>query len=226
MFGLFKRESSSPEPPAPDIRDTLFGDLPLAEWPRGGDGATEPWQTFVRARADIEKGDVAGATAAWHRVIAMPDLESRHYAQAWHFLRAHGVRPPPERAKQLLGVVLEVPMGNGLDLLAAYPERTARFYSHASGGVVWERPDSSLDAHIDGLLIAGRHVLDAIGPWEQPRPPAPPPGQVRLNFLSPAGLHFGQGPFQTLANDPMAKPVIDAGTALLQQLVERGLASK
>jgi hypothetical protein len=53
MFG-FKRKSpaapaSWPEPPRPDvdaIRDTLFGDLPLFDWPpgeRAAEGGAEPW---------------------------------------------------------------------------------------------------------------------------------------------------------------------------------------
>lgn len=218
MFNLFGRKASPP----PDIRDTLFGDVGLAHWP-GGDTAAAaeqvPWRWFVEARDALAAGQPHLAIRAWQRVAAQRGLESRHYAQAWHFLRAHGVRPSPQQSKQLFGVVLEVPMDQGLDLLAAYPERTARYYNFSGGGVVWERPDDLLDDAIDALLSAGQQVLNAIGPWEGTRPPPPQMPRVRLNLLSPAGLHFGEGDFNVLAADPLGKPMIDAGTALMQRLV-------
>ena len=63
----------------------------------------------------------------------------------------------------------------GLDLLAAYPELTARFYAGTGGGIVWERPDGSLDAPIAALLDASNAVLQRIGPWTQERLPRRPP---------------------------------------------------
>jgi hypothetical protein len=217
---------NEPAPPSTSpigIRDTLFGDLPLESWPPPTNTACdeEPWRTFVAARDFLAEGRTADAVAAWRCITDMAGLESRHYLQAWHFLRACGVQPPPGRAKVLMGAVLEVPMEGGLDLLAAYPEHTARYYNYSGAGVVWEHPDGSLDSTIDALLQSGNKVLQVIGPWEKPRPPAPPPGQVRMSFLAPLGLHFGQGPFQALAADPLAKPVIDAATALMQQLTAR-----
>jgi hypothetical protein len=153
-------------------------------------------------------------------VVAMPGLEARHYAQAWTFLRHYGVQPPAAEAKRLLGVVIEVDRGaGGLDLLAAYPELTARFYAGTGGGIVWERSDGSLDAHIGALFDASKAVLDRIGPWTQPRLPPPPAEHIRLNFLAPSGLHFGQAPFAMFEQDALAGPVVRAGTALLQALI-------
>ena len=250
MFNLFKRKKSPPAAaiaaaavgsaspvsprvtspakpatpataPAREIRDTLFGDLPLEAWPPGNGPGGEPWQSFVAAREAVAAGRMDDAIAAWQQVSTMPRLESRHYAQAWHFLRAQGVQPPADRAKQLLGVVLEVPMENGLDLLAAYPDYSARYYNYTGAGEIWDRPDPSLDPLIDDVLRAGQQILNAIGPWEEARPAAPPAGQLRINLLSPAGLHFGQGPFNDLAADPLAKPAVEAGTALMTRLTSR-----
>jgi hypothetical protein len=215
MPNPFKRD---PEPSALSIRDTLFGDQSIETWPPGP-APGEPWTTFIAARAALPQGRRDGAIAAWKSIADMPNLESRHYAQAWHFLRAHGVPCPRERAKQLLGVVMEVPMNGGLDLLAAYPEHTARYYNYTGKGTIWERPNDSLDGVIDALLAEAQKVLNAIGPWDRPRPPPPQGGQWRMNFLSPAGLHFGQAAYETFAKDPMARPVIDTATALMQALV-------
>lgn len=205
----------------PEIRDTLFGDAPMEAWPPSGGRAasSEPWRSFVEAREAVAAGKTDRAVALWRGIADTKGLETRHYAQAWHFLRAHGVQPPQAIAKRLLAVVLEVAMDEGLDLLAAYPERTARYCNFSGAGVIWERPSDALDAPIDALLTAGQKVLNEIGPWEQPRPAAPPAGQVRLNIVSPAGLHFGQAPFNAFMNDARAKPVMEAGIALMQAMI-------
>jgi hypothetical protein len=120
----------------------------------------------------------------------------------------------------LFGVVVEVGMKEGLDLLAAYSDCTARYYNYSGSGVAWERPTVSLDPHVKRVLDAGRAILPNIGVWEGPRRPPPDFGMIRLNLLTPAGIAFGEGPFEVLAKDPMAKPLIDAATALMQQLTE------
>jgi hypothetical protein len=201
------------------IRDTLFGDMPLNAWPSGDEATDMPWLAFVEARQHLRSGRREQALACWWQVLQQPEVESRQQAQAWHFLRQHGEQPPADLAKTLLGVVLEVGMPQGLDLLAAYPDHTARYYNFSGAGVVWERPDESMDGWIDALLDAGRNVVARIGPWDQPRPQPPAGGQVRLNFLTPSGLHFGQGPMEVLAADPLGRPVIEHGTRLMQALI-------
>lgn len=138
----------------------------------------------------------------------MPKLESRHYVQAWHFLRESGVRPDASVAKDVFGVVVEVALPEGLDIVAAYADGTARYFNHSGAAVVWEAPDNSLHSQIESVLRAGKVVVDQIGPWEDPRPPAPPTGQARINMLTPSGLHFGQAPFEALAADQLGGAVI------------------
>jgi hypothetical protein len=49
--------------------------------------------------------------------------------------------------------------------------------------------------------------------------PPPPTGQARLTFLVGGELYFGQAPFDALAGDSMAGPVLNTATALLSALV-------
>jgi hypothetical protein len=130
------------------MRATLFGDLPLEQWP-SEDGPRDafPWSAFAEARERLADGSVVDATRCWRSVIEQAGLESRHYLQAWHFLREHGERAPDEIAKQLLGVVVEMGLPEGLDLLAVYSDRSARYYNHAGGGVA---------PRIDGRTARGR----------------------------------------------------------------------
>jgi hypothetical protein len=201
-----------------NIRDTLFGDAPLNAWP-SQEISGEPWATFVTAREALAAGRKPEAIAFWQKITQMPNLESRHYLQAWHFLRAQGVNPPPENTKQLLGVVVEVGMKDGLDLLAAYADHHARYFNFSGRAIIWEHPNNSLDGYIDALLAGGLKILQRIGPWTDPRPAPPPVDEIRMNLLSPAGLHFGQGSMRSFPGDPLAKPAFDAAVALMQQLI-------
>jgi hypothetical protein len=96
---------------------------------------------------------------------------------------------PSEKAKEVLGVVVEIAMQQGWDLVAAYSDRHARYYNYSGAGVVWERPTGMLDVSIDSLLRVGGPVAQVIGLWEAARPPAPPMGHARLNVLTPSGLY-------------------------------------
>jgi hypothetical protein len=127
----------------------------------------------------------------------------------------------PVDAKQVLGVVVEVGLEGGLDLLAAYADHTARYYNYSGAGVVWEHADASLDAQIDVLLACGQTISDVIGPWEGERPAPPPTGEVRINLLTASGLNFGQAPFEVLSRDSLAGPALAAATALMQSLIAK-----
>jgi hypothetical protein len=213
---------SGKRPIANPVRDTLFGDIPLDKFP-SNDGAVAsfPWSGFVSSRAHLAAGRQAEAITSWREIARHPGLESRHYLQAWHFLRMNGQEPPPEVAKQVMGVVVEVSMREGLDLLAAYADRSARYYNYSGGGVVWERADGSLDSIIDKLLAAASMVVKEMRPSSQMRPPAPAPGHARLSLLTPSGLHFGEGPMDILAQEPMAAIIFNLATALMKALIAK-----
>jgi hypothetical protein len=216
------RGSAAPTPP-PGLRDVLFGDLPLSEWPRpDSDSRTlEPWTQFAAAQQALQQADAPTAIQHLQRVLATPDLEARHYLQAWQALRELGQQPPAEVAKQVLGVVVEVGMPEGLDLLVAYADGSARYYNYSGAGVVWERPDDSLAPPIEALLAAGQRVAAQIGPWTEPRPAAPGAGTARINLLTPSGLHFGQAPFDALWQDALGGPVLVAAQQLMQALIAK-----
>jgi hypothetical protein len=205
-----------------EIRETLFGDLPLARLvqARPGFELAEPWNSFAQARAFAESGDQQGARKFLHQILQTPDLDARICLQTWHSLRELGDNPPQVIEKNVLGVVVEVGMHKGLDLVAAYADHRARTFVHSGGGVLWERQDDSFDALIDELLKAGSMVAQAIQPWTQARPPEPKKGNARINLLTPSGLHLGQGPIETLKMDAMGGPILSAAFALTKKLMD------
>ena len=210
-----------------EIRKTLFGDLPLNAWPPRWKTALshEPWRSFLSAREAADAGRRADAISLWQEILAMPNLESLHYAQVWHFLRSYGVQPDSSIAKGLLGVVLEVPMEGGLDVLAAYADHHAAYFNFNGAATLWLRPDRSLDPFIGSVLHEGAQIIRKIGVWNEPRRPAPSFGDIRINLISPAGLHFGEGPMKLATENPMTKPIWVASAALLQEMVRIGLSA-
>jgi len=129
--------------------------------------------------------------------------------------------PAPDVEQTTLGVVFEVAMKDGLDLVACYADYSARYNNHSGAAIIWERPDASMDGLVSDLLSAGQRVADQIGPWEGARPHAPQRGHARLSMLTPGGLRFGDAAFDALARDALAGPAVRAATALMQGLIRR-----
>jgi len=202
------------------IRDTLFGDMPISAW-TGNHSTDEPWVHFQEVEKHLESGNPQMAIHVLSKILETPNLESRHYLQAWHFLRPLGVNPPEEIAQKIYGVVVEVAMPQGVDIVAAYADRTARYFNFGGAAIVWEHPDESLDENINNLIDAGQAIVRNIGPWEEELPDVPPQGQARVNMLTPSGLHFGQAPLNALANDAMGGPIIKAALDLMQALIRK-----
>ncbi|HEY3838292.1 MAG TPA: hypothetical protein VGL72_17055 [Bryobacteraceae bacterium] len=214
--------SRAQEPPQRTLRDTLFGDLPVDNWV--GDGSVAqafPWSAFVLARARMKKGDREAAVRNWREIVEQPGLEPRHYLQVWHFLRQNGVQPDQEIAKQVLGVVVEVGMARGLDVVAAYPDHSARYINYSGKTIIWDQTDGSMNERIDALLEASKRVVAQIGVWTDPRPTPPPADSVRLNFLTPSGLHFGQASMSVMQHDPIGAPTFFLAGNLMNALIER-----
>ena len=221
MFDFLKKAKPGPATPAQPMRDTLFGDEPLATWAAHGqrNGGTQPWASFADALADISSGQQQAAISRLQSVLATTGLESRMYLQAWAALREAGHAPAAEQGKQLLGVVVEVALPGGVDLVAAYADGSARYWNYSGAGVIWDAPDDRLRPQIDRLFQVSDVVLQKIGPWDGPRPAAPAKDRVRLNFLTPGGLNFGEGPMNAFSRDPLAGPVIAAAMQLMQALM-------
>jgi hypothetical protein len=221
MFGLFKKKKPE-RPSVSPLYDVLFGDVPLEQWkPAEGAPTSGPWATFDEVRAALKGKDKQCAQQLLRQLLAETGLESRQQLQAWHFLRELGVQPEAAEAKQVLGVVLEVALENGNDTLAAYGDYGARFISQSGKLIAWESRDPQIDAHLDQLLNAGKQVVEKIGPWTEPRRAPPTNGNVRLNVLTPSGLHFGEGAFPALSRDPMGGPFITSGAKLMGALIGR-----
>jgi hypothetical protein len=207
-----------------DLRDSLFGDVPLASWVSDAAPSAEPWASLAHARDALAAGHKSDAISRLQIVTVLPRLESRHHLEAWYVLRQLGVSPPPELAKRVYGVVVEVRLHTGTDVLAAYADHSARYVNYSGAAVIWDAPDHRFDADIQSMLDVGTRIAEVAGTWDQPRRGAPPSDHLRINVLTPGGLHFREAPRDVLSRDPTAGPLVAAATKLMLGLTS--LASR
>ncbi len=142
--------------------------------------------------------------------------EARTRALAYAWLRANGQSVPK---RQLLGVVIEVALDVGLDVLAAFADGGVRFIHHTGRLAFVEGGLPDTGPIVERLFAASRDVIARIGPWDGRRPPPPAQGNIRLTFIVSDGLYFGEGPTATMQQDALAAPVVQHATALLQRVV-------
>jgi hypothetical protein len=145
--------------------------------------------------------------------------EGRVRALAYNRLRAVGEAVPP---KKLLGVIVEVPLQKGLDVLAAFSEGGVRYLNQSGKVVIFEGEENPVESLAKELVSSSQPIVNKIGPWDKQRLPPPKRGNVRITFLVSDGLYFGEGPFALLQQDAMAGPVLSKATQLLQRAVELG----
>lgn len=146
------------------------------------------------------------------------DEESRVRMLAYNWLRENG-QPAP--GKELLGVIVEVPLEEGLDVLAAYADGTARYINQTGRFAVFEGGPPDLAARAKLLVQTGAQAVAAMAPARPPRRPPPVTGNIRLTYLVSDGLYVAEGPFEAMAKDRMAAPVIQTAQALLELVVRQ-----
>lgn len=176
-----------------------------------GEGKTSPaWQATL-----------ADANSPPDKVRALaedPNEESRIRALAFNWLRQHK-QPVPRGV--LLGVVVEVPLEGGLDVLAAYADGSVRYINQSGKLAIFEGGPPQVQAAAKALVASSQAVVDRIGPWDRPRLPPPARGRIRITFLVSDGLYLGEGPFAAMQADPMSGPVVQRATQLLQLVVDK-----
>jgi len=228
MFNLFKKKEPKAEQKAAqkqanpflEMRNQFMGSANLNEWTKS-DLDAHPWSLFISARKALAENDLAGAEKFLRQVTEAPDLEPRHYLQAWLFLRYFlKVQPPEEVSKKVYGVMVEVCTSTGVMTVAAYTDHSARSLHSSGGGIFWEKPDDSLNDKIDALIQAGKQAVVSIPLTVVDVVPNPPKqvDHVLICIATPSGIYHGLGTGEFMSKDPYAGPILSAATDLLKHL--------
>jgi hypothetical protein len=160
------------------------------------------------------------APVALLKIAASESAVTRTRIIAYNRLRTMGHKPDK---KDLLGVIVEVGLDEGLDVVASYRDGTARYINYTGKLVVWETTTAASEKVTKELFSQSEPILSKIGPWNQPRRPHPAKGNVRITFLVSDGLYFGEGPIDVMFNDQMAGPALSAAGGLMKFLTEQVL---
>lgn len=190
------------------LYELLFCDNETAYQTGAANADTFPWSVLFTSVPD---------TDALLLLANDTSLESRVRGLAatkLHLLG--GPAPKPE----LLGVVIEIGLEQGLDVLAVFGDGTARYINQAESAIVFDAPNETTNNLVSNLWHHSIQVVNRIGPWDKPRLAPPGKDTVRLTFLVSGQLFFGQGPMNVFFSDPMAGPVLDAATKVMVYLTQ------
>jgi hypothetical protein len=152
------------------------------------------------------------------KIIMDTLLESRLRLLACYLLKKLGQLP---KEKILLGVIVEIGMEEGLDVLAAYRDGSARYINFTGRLLIWDTSDLQSALITKSIFDASEKIVAQIGPWNQPRRACPSAGNLRISFLVSDGLYFGEGPVNTLFSDPVASPALTAATSMLKYITDK-----
>jgi hypothetical protein len=209
--GYAKADASKLGSEEDPIRQMLFASQSLKEQVRRAhlDGSRSPFQTIADAAKLIESGKKEDAITRLRGVLDLPQLETRVQLWVWSALRELGERPDPKFAFEVLGVIIEMPSGDGCDTLAAYVDGSARYLNFSGNAIFWDAPDAT----IKGLCQA--FVDSAIPASGQAKPRTSlslPKSDGQVTLLTRSGLYVITAP-------PAA--VVGAGAALMMELIKR-----
>ncbi|WP_157488096.1 hypothetical protein [Dyadobacter crusticola] len=168
-----------------------------------------PWQVLF---------DPAATPAELYELIDLASNETRIKLLAYQRLQQAN---QPILKQELLGVIIEVGLQDGLDVLAAYQDGTARYLHHSGKVIMWESANEQSQVLIDTLFEESEKVVRQIGVWPRGRLNPPKKGNARISFLVSNGLYFGEADCDVLFSDELAGPALLAATALLNYLTSK-----
>jgi hypothetical protein len=116
------------------------------------------------------------------------------------------------------GVLLEVPLPDGLEVLAAYTDGAVRYLDRDGRATVYDHgPPDVRELAAEAVDHAQARAL-RLPPWNGSRLPPPRVGDVRVSVLGSDGLRFVQGTFASLQKDPDTAALVSSAARLLRRL--------
>ena len=128
--------------------------------------------------------------------------------------------------KELLGVIVEVGLDGGLDVLASFENGTARYINHTENVLILETTDDEAANKITNELFAFSEYCGSDRPLGQTQTTQFYERKCENHLSVSDGLYFGEGPINTLFNDPMVAPALAKATELMQYLTRKSLDKK
>ena len=144
--------------------------------------------------------------------------ESRVKILAYNKMRDNKIEVP---SKKLYGVIVEVNMPQGLDVLASFADGSARYINYSEKIAVVDGVPNIFEKHIQAVLDASQNIVDKIGVWDKERLAPPAVGNMRFTFLCSDGLYFGEGSMEAIQSDALSQPLFMSAVGLLRELTDK-----
>lgn len=210
LFNIFKKSTKPYKGDATNlIYDLLFCDNLDLYKNNNTQPEVYPWNILFSESTNL---------SSLEKIISDDNIESRVKILVYNKMIANGQKI---YNKELFGVIVEIGLENGLDVLASYNDGSARYINQSGKIIVWETTDETSKFLTNKLFSDGANVIIKIGPWDQPRRQAPEKGIARITFLVSDGLYFGEGPITILFDDDLAGPTLASAAELMKYLVEK-----
>jgi hypothetical protein len=157
----------------------------------------------------------AGSDPTNVRAIAEDqNKESRVRALAYNWLRARHETVP---AAAWLGVIVEVPVDNGTDVLAAYVDGRVRYINHTGAMSLFEGAPPEIAAGAKAVVDSAAAAGGLFKPLQGSR--TAPTRDLRFIVLTADGLRVVQGSWQEIGSDPKLDQILNNATRLLHLVV-------
>lgn len=168
-----------------------------------------PFAALADAARLVAEGRKGDAIMLLRGVLDRPNIETRIQLWAWSALRELGIQPDATAAAEVLGVVVEVPMQEAWDTLAAYQDGSARYLNYSGAAIFWDRPDETITA----LCHALSRAAATAGAQATPRlSVALPQSGMQLTLLTRSGNY--------VITDP-PESSIKVAAVLMNELIQR-----
>ena len=216
MMPLSKAEAPKLGSEGDPIRQGLFACQPMNVLVRQLklDAGPGPFQTIASANELANAGRKEEAKFRLRSILGLPNLETRIQLWVWSALRELGERPDPQSGKEVLGVVLEVPMRRAYDTLAAYQDGSARYLNFSGAAIFWDARDATIKSLCQRLI--GSAISES--PRAVPRQDTVlPKSGTRVTLLTRSGMYA--------ISDPPPS-IVTPGSALMLELMQRAKAKK
>jgi hypothetical protein len=178
------------------------------------DGSPGPFQTFADAVELANLGKKEEAKSRLRSILGLPSLETRIQLWVWSALRELGERPDSKSGKEVLGVVVEMPMRGAYDTLAAYQDGSARYLNFSGKAIFWDQKDVAVKSLCQRLIESTIPESPRAVPRQDTLLPK---SGSRVTLLTRSGMYVISEPPQS---------VVAAGSALMLELMQRVKAGK
>ncbi len=211
MMPLSKSDSPQLGSEAGPIRQRLFACQPMEVLVQGLklDGRPGPFQTFADAVELAKAGKKQEAKTRLRSILEVPNLETRIQLWVWSALRELGEQPNANSGKEILGVVIEVPMRGGYDTLAGYQDGSARYLNFSGKAIFWDKPDASIKLLCERLIASTTREDSRAVPRKDTTLPK---SGTQATLLTRSGMFV-------IAEPP--ESTMSAGSALMLELMRR-----